>query len=151
MIKRLVILRILFPTRLLCKERKKMIREILEESRDKKTVAMFTIRLKGTQKIIGCLDIFDINRLDKQAKIGYWLGRNFWGKGYALEAARDAIRFAFEKLYLRKLFADTLTDNLSSNRLLIKAGFRRIGVMKKDKLVRGKLRDRYLWELIKKV
>ena len=139
-----------WPYPLTISKTRKIISEIEKEWKEKKTVVMFKIQLKETKKTIGVLDIYDIDRRDKHAKTGYWLGRNYWGKGYALEAVKGVIKFAFNNLNLNKIFADTLTDNLSSNKLLEKAGFRKIGVMRKDKLVKGKLRDRFLWELIKK-
>ncbi len=140
-----------WPYPLTIKKTEKILNKIEKEWKEKKTVIMFKIQLKETREIIGLLDIYDIERIDKKGKIGYWLGRNYWGRGYVLESLNGAINFAFNKLNLQKLFADILIDNLSSNKLLKKAGFRRIGIMKKDKLVNGKFLDRYLWELTDKV
>ncbi|MEK6908555.1 MAG: GNAT family N-acetyltransferase [Nanoarchaeota archaeon] len=128
----------------------KILREIEKEWKEKKTVIMFKIQLKDNGNIIGVIDIFDINKTDKNAKVGYWLGKDYRGNGYALEALKEAIDFSFNKLKLEKLFADTLTNNISSNKLLKKAGFRKIGTMEKDKLIEGNFIDRYLWELINK-
>ncbi len=58
-----------------------------------------------------------------EIELGYWLGRPFWGKGYATEAARLAVRFAFETLGLAVLAAGHFADNPASGRVLQKLGF----------------------------
>ena len=35
---------------------------------------------------------------DHEAEIGYWLGEDFWGKGYATEAVQSVVAYAFEEL-----------------------------------------------------
>src|SRR5579863_6697543 len=42
-------------------------------------------------------------RVDEQqqhAELGYWLGVQYWGKGYATEAAQEMLRYGFEDLGL---------------------------------------------------
>lgn len=53
-------------------------------------------------------------------EIGYWLGRPFWGRGYATEAASA---FAQEARALGELEAAHFADNPASGRVLEKAGF----------------------------
>ncbi len=57
------------------KKAKRMIKEIEKERKEKKTAILFCILLKESSKIIGYLDLYDIDRKDKKALIGYWLGR----------------------------------------------------------------------------
>ena len=57
-------------------------------------------------------------------EIGYWLGEPWWGKGFATEAARGAMRFAFEELGAEKLSSGHFLDNPASGRVLEKCGFR---------------------------
>lgn len=40
---------------------------------------------------------------DYEAEIGYWLGEDFWGKGYATEAVQSVTAYAFEELSLVRL------------------------------------------------
>lgn len=60
-------------------------------------------------------------------EIGYWLGEPYWGNGFATEAARRMVRFAFEELGLTALQAGYLVDNPDSGRVLRKLGFRHTG------------------------
>src|SRR5262245_55916041 len=51
-------------------------------------------------------------------EIGWRFHRRFWGQGYALEAARVALRFAFENLNLREVVSFTARVNERSQRLM---------------------------------
>jgi RimJ/RimL family protein N-acetyltransferase len=52
--------------------------------------------------------------------IGYWLGRDYWGKGIATAAVQLFIR----QITIRPLYARVLKDNLASRRVLEKCGFK---------------------------
>jgi RimJ/RimL family protein N-acetyltransferase len=58
--------------------------------------------------------------------LGYWLGRSYWGRGYATEAVRAVADFAAELGY-GPVRADHFADNPASGRVLEKAGFRYTG------------------------
>lgn len=55
-------------------------------------------------------------------EIGWRFHRGFWGHGYALEAARLALRFAFERLRLREVVSFTARRNERSQRLMQRLG-----------------------------
>lgn len=57
------------------------------------------------------------------AETGYWLGRRFWGEGYATEALRRMARLAFEGLGASEIRASVHPDNSASDRVLLRAGF----------------------------
>ncbi len=56
-------------------------------------------------------------------ELGYWIARKAWGNGYATEAARLALAFAFTHLELKELEAGHFIDNAASGRVLEKLGF----------------------------
>jgi RimJ/RimL family protein N-acetyltransferase len=60
-------------------------------------------------------------------ELGYWLGRPFWGHGFATEAARRVTLFAFEKLGLTAIHAGWFHDNPASGHVLAKLGGRHNG------------------------
>jgi [ribosomal protein S5]-alanine N-acetyltransferase len=70
-----------------------------------------------------------------RAEFGYILGRPHWGQGYAGEAQRAAIDFAFGELRMHRLEADTHPDNAASLRSLDRLGFRREGLLRERWLV----------------
>ncbi len=56
-------------------------------------------------------------------EITLWIGRDFWNKGFATEAANRLARFAFQGLGLGEVRARVLPANAASARVLAKAGF----------------------------
>ena len=57
------------------------------------------------------------------SEMGYWIGKPFWGRGYATEAVRLAIAHGFARLGLRSIFARvTQPDNIASIRVQEKSG-----------------------------
>lgn len=64
---------------------------------------------------------------DGVAQIGYWIGRPYWGLGYATQAVRRLARFAFADLGLARLRASLMPENAASERVLTKVGFALVG------------------------
>ncbi len=60
-------------------------------------------------------------------ELGYWIGRPFWGQGYATEAARAAVNWALNDLGATHLVAGHFDDNPASARVLEKLGFQPTG------------------------
>lgn len=60
---------------------------------------------------------------EKSDELGYWIGRPYWGQGYAGEALPPLLSLAFHGLERNRIFARILPDNHGSRRLLEKLGF----------------------------
>ena len=60
---------------------------------------------------------------DGDIEVGYFLKPSAWGKGYATEACRRIVRFAFEESPLTEVVATFEIGNKGSQRVLEKAGF----------------------------
>lgn len=56
--------------------------------------------------------------------LGYRLIQSYWGQGYATESARAALAYGFYTLMLDEIYAATHMENLASQRILTKLGFR---------------------------
>lgn len=63
---------------------------------------------------------------DGNVELGYWIGRDHWGLGYATEAGRAALETA-KALGHRAIVASHFIDNPASGNVLTKLGFRRTG------------------------
>ncbi|MCR5873582.1 GNAT family N-acetyltransferase [Phenylobacterium sp. J426] len=71
-------------------------------------------------------------------EIGYWLGRPFWGRGYATEALRGALGWMTSDWRRKVVWAGHFSDNKASGQVLVKAGFLYTGdVVLQDCLARG--------------
>jgi 8-oxo-dGTP diphosphatase len=79
-------------------------------------------------------------RLDRTARIGrlgYWVGRRFWGHGVAREAAGRLARWALANLDLDEIVATVATDNAASVAVLRHIGFHHVGEDTQSFLARG--------------
>ncbi|MFA5901496.1 MAG: GNAT family N-acetyltransferase, partial [Hyphomicrobium sp.] len=63
----------------------------------------------------------------EQAEIGYWIGKPWWGNGYATEAARTLVAYCFDEVGFKQLTCGHFVDNAASKRVIAKLGFRRTG------------------------
>lgn len=70
---------------------------------------------------VGVIGLF--HDADPTPEVGYWIGRPFWGRGYATEALQGAMSWAHRAWRRRMLVAGHFTDNPASGRVLEKAGF----------------------------
>lgn len=68
-----------------------------------------------------------------QSMVGYWIGKEYWGKGLATKA----LILFLEQIKTRPLFARVAKDNIASIRVLQKCGFNIIGEDKGFSNARG--------------
>ncbi|MEJ3750518.1 GNAT family N-acetyltransferase, partial [Actinomycetes bacterium KLBMP 9797] len=65
-------------------------------------------------------------------ELGYRLRRDAWGKGYGTEGSRALIRKGFTELGVTRVYAETMTVNAASRRVMAKAGLRHVGTFVED-------------------
>lgn len=73
--------------------------------------------------------------------IGYWIGPDFWNRGYATEATRAVIAYGFGTLRLPRIQATCFVENEASARVLQKAGMAEEAVLADHLLKDGVPRD----------
>lgn len=61
---------------------------------------------------------------EKTITVGYWLGKDFWGKGYMTEALREIINFAFQSTPAERVEACHFASNPASGKVMLKAGMK---------------------------
>jgi [ribosomal protein S5]-alanine N-acetyltransferase len=76
-------------------------------------------------EMIGAVGFFPNDSCD--AEIGYWIGRPWWGQGFATEATRALIHYCFTNAGMPRLACCHFTDNDASRRVIQKLGFKAIG------------------------
>lgn len=72
-----------------------------------------------------------VQRDFERAELGYWIGKPFWGRGYATEAAAAIIRYGFEELKLQRIYAGYFSRNAQSARVMIKNGMQYEGTLRR--------------------
>ena len=88
----------------------------------------YAICLKDTDFPIGCIELklnghTDMTDRDDECELGYWLGKEFWGRGYMPEAARELIRHGFEDCGMTTVWCGYYDGNAKSKRVQEKVGF----------------------------
>jgi RimJ/RimL family protein N-acetyltransferase len=80
-----------------------------------------------TDELIGCCGLRPFNSEQYSYEIGFHLRKNYWGQGYAFEAATKVIQYTFTDLHALKLYAGHHPQNVGSRKLLTRLGFEYIG------------------------
>lgn len=116
----------------------------------KKDSYYFGIFLKEYNLLIGQIELCHMNWwYDKAGEICYHIGKKYWGKGYATEASKAVISYCFSKLKFRKIYADTDPNNLASQKVLEKLGFKFEGRIREKNLIKGKWTDELDYGLLR--
>lgn len=88
----------------------------------------FAIALKHNDRLVGGGGLDGSNAADAaEPALGYWLGCDFWGQGYAREAVSAFVRYGFDVLGLPSISAYTDPANAASQKVLLAAGLERVG------------------------
>mmetsp|Transcript_22971 Transcript_22971/g.73873 ORF Transcript_22971/g.73873 Transcript_22971/m.73873 type:complete len:188 (+) Transcript_22971:21-584(+) len=88
----------------------------------------------------------DVHR--KTAEVGYWLGRDYWGRGIATAVVTAVTSWAFRTHDLVRLDAGVYASNPASARVLEKAGYRFEGRLRKSVFKDGLHLDQLLYAAI---
>ncbi len=89
----------------------------------------FAVRRLEDDKIVGVCGFVAVDKKQRIAEYGYWIGRPYWNRGYATAAGKLAVAYARDRIKLKKLFAHSLEQNPASGRVLEKLGFTRKTVL----------------------
>lgn len=83
------------------------------------------------------------------ANAGYFLAQKFWNKGYATEALKGIIRFAFEEDQVAEVQTGCLAENAASEKVMLKCGFKHPSYLPSHTVHDGKPKDRVEYSLTK--
>lgn len=100
--------------------------------------AHWAIVEKATGHLIGSISLqrdYKRPKMENARRMGYLLGEGYWGRGYATEACREILRYAFEELGCPVISADLFPANTKSRRVLKKLGFVQDGVVRWARLL----------------
>lgn len=99
--------------------------EHLEEEWNTLGYGLFAVEVKESGELAGFVGLSVPTFLPEvmpAVEIGWRLGRSFWGKGIATEAAREALRFGFEDCGLAEILSICQVGNDASERIMQKLG-----------------------------
>ncbi len=108
--------------------------------------SVYAIVLKDIEKVIGC---FDFRIVDEDvATFGYVLNRKYWNKGYMSETLSTFIKYLFNELDIKEIYAMHEKGNIASGKVMKKCGMKWTHFAK-DETVNNKTAD-YDYYRIKK-
>ncbi len=129
-----------------------MQKEVIAQSTENREAGReynFAIIENETGRLVGTINLFRIFRGPLQSSmIGYVIGKQYNGKGYATEAIRLAVGYAFKELGLHRIEAGVMPHNAPSIRALEKAGFEKEGLARKNVHINGKWQDHIVMAMI---
>ena len=134
------------------KDAKWFVNNCIEESKKKPREGYeLAIVLPPGKDVVGIVGLTNVHEFTGTAVMGYWLGQDYWRKGYMFEAVREMLRFAFEDLKLRRVNISVYTQNKASKALIEKLGFRYEGTKIKSDRVKstGKIVDAHIYGMLK--
>ncbi len=99
---------------------------------------------EGAEEVLVGVIGLRIGARTRVGRLGYWVGRRFWGHGVGTEAAGRFARWALANLDLDRLEANVATDNPASAAVLRRIGFRQTGIGTEPFLSRGG--DHPVWQ-----
>lgn len=98
---------------------------------------------------IGFVPCADVERFN--AEVGYWLAEPYWNHGIVTDALKEAINYYFAHTDKVRVFANIFEHNIPSMRVLEKAGFTKVGILRKAVFKNEVFIDAHYYELCKSV
>jgi len=126
-----------------------LIHEVVDKGFENETDFVFAIRNKENGLIMGLIGIHHWDKANQKAEIGYWLGKEFWNKGYVTEVMAEVLAFGFKVLNLNKMFANFFPHNPASGRVMEKSGMKQEAVLKQEIYKNGKFLDFVRYSILK--
>ena len=89
----------------------------------------YAVTRREDDALVGAIGLI-LDTENDAAELGYWIGREHWGRGFATEAARAVVAWAFESLGLHRIHASHFPRNPASGRVLRKLGMTHEGTLR---------------------
>lgn len=105
----------------------------------------FALLPEGEDRLVATVGFHTISPLNRTAEIAYDVTPERWGRDIASMACRAATRWGFEVQGWHRVQATVLLANLASQRVLERCGFRREGLLRSFRIVRGEPADYWMY------
>lgn len=102
------------------------------------------------EKIVGTAEMFDYDSEVNKITIGYKINESFWGQGIATKAVAAMIHYLFHCVGVNRVQAFVMPENTQSQKVLLKNGFTKEGLIRQGYVWKGKgAVDLLLFSLLK--
>lgn len=121
--------------------------KICQEKENKKEGYTFGIYYLG--RFVGCVEIQNIDYNNKKCEIGYWLEKNFNGKGIMTKCCIKIINYIYEEINLNRISILVATQNYSSQAIPENLNFQKEGILVENECLYGNFVDNYIYGMTK--
>lgn len=108
-----------------------------EQAADPAGQLRLAIALRETDELVGTIGFHTVSPLNRSAELTYDLRPDFWGRGVASALGRDVVMWAHEEAGVHRVQATVLDGNARSLKVLDRIGFKREGLLRGYRYVRG--------------
>ncbi len=113
------------------------------------TAFSWIITNKGDNALLGMIEI----RIEEyRADLGYVISRQYWGNGYATEAAKSIIKWALDQKSIYRVWELCDVKNIASARVMEKSGMQKEGILRRFILhpnISNEPRDCFCYSIVK--
>lgn len=99
--------------------------------------------------LCGSVRVKDIDQGDRKAKIGYFIGSQFAGRGIVTSAVRTVLAYCFGPLALNRIELHCASGNERSRRIAERLGFVQEGILRQDEYLNGVFVDQLVYGLLR--
>lgn len=135
-----------------CETEKKaeaLFKEWISEESEAKSFSFF-IKDITKNTLIGLVNVKNIDNTIKKCEIGYFISEKYAGKGLVSKFTSEVVTYCFSELLMNKIFLRIAPENIGSQNVAIKNGFKKEGVLREEyKGFQDKLEDVMYFGLLK--
>ncbi len=105
--------------------------------------------IQYNDKFVGLVDFHAISEKNKSAQIGYWIDKDYEGKGIITNACKLLIKCGFEELGLNRIEIHCNVENVRSSAVPKRLGFTKEGVLRQSSALYDYFQDMEMWSMLK--
>lgn len=109
----------------------------------------FTTFIFYKRQIVGSIGFVRIVKAQECGEIGYWLHRDFQGKGIMTKSCQALVNYGFQQLELQRIEIRILVGNQRSMSVPLRAGFQYEGTLRAGAKLRERFYDVKLFSVIR--
>lgn len=101
-------------------------------------------------ELIGCIGFHGIKKDSRATSVGYWLDKDWQGKGIMSRSVKALIDYGFRELDLNRISIEAAVDNKKSWAIPERLGFLKEGVLREFRIIDGRPLDYRVYSLLKR-
>lgn len=103
----------------------------------------------SSAKVIGTCGYLQYEKAHRRIELGYDLSPQYWRRGVMTEVAQCVLSFGFRELGVNRVEAKIEPENIASERLLLRLGFQKEGMMRQQEFEKGRYVDISVFSLLR--